>query len=564
MRRLRRPEAGAVLEALAAIAAGVVLARLVAGPLRFDVLGISVSMRSVARPLIVAAVLLVVRLGFFMPPDRVANAFESVTRVVFGAVLCGGVLGWMSFLSMTCGGADSYGYVSAAERILYKAVVQEEPLTNVLPFAEAISATTPLGYTPSTQVPGASVPVYPLGLPALMAASIALAGRNGPFFVAPLMGLVLLGAVYVSALVLTRDRLVALLTTALTAVNPVVFTYAIQPMSDVPAAAFFAIALALLVRDPSRPWLAGAAGAVCLLIRPALAPAVVLLIAVPYLVHRRFHAPTAVAYAVPVACGITVQLLLQWHLYGHPLANGYADMGTLFSIDRAATNIRSHSYWAWRALGPIFAGATAIGFFAVSRSTRMIVAMVLIGVAAPHVVYRTFDHWETLRFLLPALVVLTIPAAAGVLTVCRQAAGSRAGLLLSSAVVLMIAAGWASWLREQAVFVMPEHETRYRLAGELVTHTTPPDAVILAALHSGSIRYYANRPSVNWERIPEGALPATIAALRGAAHPVYLLLDSDEERAMFEAKHGSLAAWLPGGQRRNVQLLEAPRAPLVR
>jgi hypothetical protein len=509
----------------------------------------------------VAVALLAVRLAFATPRDRAASALASVTRVVFGAVLSGGIAGWMSFLSMTCGGADSYGYVSAAERILRNTLVQEEPLTNVLPFADAITATTPLGYTPSTQVAAASVPVYPLGLPALMATSIALAGRNGPFFVAPLMGLVLVGAAYASALALTRDRLVALLTAALTAVNPVVFTYAIQPMSDVPAAAFFAIALTLLVRDRPRPWLAGGAAAVCLLIRPAAAPALAMLVAVPYFVRGRFHLSAAVAYAVPLTCGVAVQLLLQWYLYGHPLANGYAEMGTLFSIDRAAINIRSHSYWAWRALGPIFAGATAVGFFVISRSARTIVAMVLLGVASPYVLYRTFDHWETLRFLMPALVFLTVPAAAGVIAVCRQAAGARAGLLLSSAVVLMMAAGWASWLREQAVFVMPEHETRYRLAGELVTNTAPPDAVILAALHSGSIRYYANRLSVNWERIPDGALPATIAALRGAGHPVYLLLDSDEERALFEAMHGSLAAWLPGGQRRNVQLLEAPALP---
>ena len=555
---VRARNAVAILELLAAVAAGAALARLVAGPLRLELLGTSLSVRSIARPLIAAAVLLAARFFISTAPNRLTTALASVARVVCGAVLTAGVIGWISFLSMTCGGADSYGYVSAAERILRHTLVQEEPLALLLPFADAITAATPLGYTPSTQVPAASVPVYPLGLPALMAGAIALVGREGPFFVAPLMGFVLLGAMYVSTLVLTRDRLVALMATALTAVNPVVFTYAIQPMSDVPAAAFFAMALTLLVYDPSRPWLAGAAAAGCLLIRPALAPALASLVAIPYAMQRRVTVPATASYVVPFACGAAVQLLLQWHLYGHPLASGYADFGTLFSMDRAATNIRSHSYWAWHALGPMFVGAAAIGCVAVSRSTRLILAMVLVGVAAPHVAYRTFDHWETLRFLLPGLVFLAIPAAAGVVAVSRQVAGLRGGFVLSSAFVLVIAAGWASWLREQAVFVMPEHETRYRVAGELVTQITPPDAVILAALHSGSIRYYAHRESVNWDRIPDGALQATIAALRGAGRPAYLLLDGDQERAMFEAKHGSIAAWLPGGQRRNVQLLEAP------
>jgi hypothetical protein len=527
--------------------------------MRIDLLDATLRVRSVARPLALAAILLVLRLLLTESPKRVTATVESLSRVVFGAVLCAGLLGWISFLSMTCGGADSYGYVSAAERLLAGTVVQDEPLARILPFPDAISAATPLGYTPSTQTPGASVPVYPLGLPALMAAAIVIAGRDGPFFVAPMMGLMLLAAIYVCAFRLTSDRPVALLATALTAVNPLVFTYAIQPMSDVPAAAFFVAAVAGLVREQPRPLLAGVAAAACLLIRPALAPALALLVALPYFVHGRVIGRAAAWFALPFTCGVVLQLVLQWQVYGHPLANGYAEMGALFSLDRVATNARSHAYWAWRALGPVFIGASAIGLSIVLPAARLTIGLVLGGVAAPHLVYRTFDHWETLRFLLPALVLLTIPAAAAVDGLSRRVAGQRLGLLLAPALALAIAAGWVSWLHDQTVFTMPERETRYRMAGALVTQATPPQAVILAALHSGSIRYYAARLSANWERIPAGALPSSIAALRDAGHPVYLLLDGDEERSMFEARHGSIAAWLPGGQRRNVQLLEAPQ-----
>ena len=550
--------AGAILEAAAAIVAGTALARLIAGPLRVDLFEATLSIRSVVRPLIAAAVLVIVRLVINTEPSRVLAALESFTRVTIGAVLSAGVVGWLSFLSRTCGGADSYGYVSAAERLLSGSVVQHEPLARLLPFADAISAATPLGYTPSTQIADASAPVYPLGLPALMAVALALGGHTGPFFVAPVMGVVLLGAVYAMALSLTHDRLIALIATAFTAVHPVVFTYAIQPMSDVPAAACFAIAVAALVRDPVRPLLAGIAAAVCLVIRPALAPALAILIAIPYFRRATFDRRVAAAFVIPFTVGVAVQLLTQWRLYGHPLANGYADMGTLFSIDRVWVNARSYSYWAWRALGPVFLGATALGLFAISRTARLLVFSVGVSVAAPYLVYRSFDHWETLRFLLPALVVLTIPGAAGVVTVSRLLTGLRGGFVAVSALTLVTASLWAAWLRDRTVFVMPEYETRYRIAGELVQRTTPPQAVILAALHSGSIRYYSGRQSLNFERIPVGALPASIAALRNNGHGVYLLLDGDEERALFEARHGSTATWLPGGQRRNVQLLEAP------
>jgi hypothetical protein len=77
-------------------------------------------------------------------------------------------------------------------------------------------------------------------------------------------------------------------------------------------------------------------------------------------------------------------------------------------------------------------------------------------------------------------------------------------------------------------------------------------------VHHGSIRYYGQRASIGWDRIPAGALPATVAALRDSGHSVFLLLDDALERRLFETQHGSLEDWRPNGQRRNVQLFEVP------
>lgn len=546
-----------LLEVLAAVLLGAAIAAVVAGPLRFDVAATSLSVRTLSRPLVAAAVLFALRLLIERAPGQMARTTGAVARVVAGAVLSAGVIGWAAFLSMTCGGADSYGYVSAADRLLDGALVQHEPLARVMPFADGINAATPLGYTPSRQVADASVPVYPLGLPALMALARVAAGVDGPFFVAPVMGLVLIGAVYTLAASITGDRMLALIAAALAAVHPVVFTYSIQPMSDVPAAACFLVAVAALARRSPWPVLAGVAAAVCLAIRPALAPALAALVVVPSLVRRRADTRAALMYGVPLAAGVAVQLSTQWYLYGHPLANGYAAMGTLFSVERLGANARSHGYWAWRAIGPVFLGAMAIGLAVSAPIVRRLAAVIVTTVAMPYLVYRTFDHWETLRFLLPALVLLAIPAAAGLLAVSRRVAGEAGGPLLAVVLAGAIAATWASWLRANDVFGMPALETRYRTAGDLVGQTTPPHAVILAALHSGSIRYYAHRASISWDRVPSGAMPATVAALKQAGHPVYLLVDGDEERRQFESLHGATADWLPGGQRRNIQLLEA-------
>jgi hypothetical protein len=556
--RLRK-RAATLLEVLSAIALGAVLLRAEVGPLHFEALGASLSVRSLSRPLVLAGLALAARVWLAPPSQRLAAGTIAASRSILGAVLCAGVLGWISFLSTTCGGADSYGYVSAAERLRSGDLVHVEPLARVLPFADGISAATPLGYTPSSRVADASVPVYPLGLPALMAFAMTVAGKGGPFIVAPLMGLLLLGAVYLTMLYATRDRLLALAAAALTAVQPLVFTYSIQPMSDVPAAAFFVAAVGALFRQPNRPLLAGCAGIACLLIRPALTPALAALCAIPMIVQGRLDVRTAVRYAATLACGVAVLFAVQWYLYGHPLANGYADMGSLFSLERIGVNARSHGYWAWRSLGPLFLGAAAIGVILVPRPLGAAVVLVMATVTAPYLAYRTFDHWETLRFLLPAVALLSLPAAAGLIALARSVAGAAGGALAASLLVLVIAHTWTTWLRVNTVFTMPDQESRYRLAGELVSQTAPANAVILAQLHSGSIRYYAHRESVNWERIPSGALPATLAALEQAGHPAYLLIDSDEERSAFERRHGPTAAWLPAGQRRNVQLFEASR-----
>src|SRR4029079_18034622 len=122
---------------------------------------------------------------------------------------------------------------------------------------------------------------YPLGLPGLMAILRAAIGPIGPFVVAPLMAIVLSAAAFATARTWYGDLETALLSCALVAANPLVFTYAIQPMSDVPAAAASLMAVPGLTRMTPWPLAAGVAGSVALLTRPALAPFVVSLAIIP-------------------------------------------------------------------------------------------------------------------------------------------------------------------------------------------------------------------------------------------------------------------------------------------
>jgi 4-amino-4-deoxy-L-arabinose transferase-like glycosyltransferase len=481
--------------------------------------------------------------------------------VTCGALITAGTIGWISHLSMTCGGADSYGYVSASERLLAGTIVQNEPLAEILP-ANGIRAATPLGYVPSGRIPNTSVPAYPLGLPAVMAIATTFFGRSGAFYVAPLCGLVLLAASYVITRAWYGDRKTALLAGALLAVNPLVFTYSIQAMSDVPAAAALMVAVAALSTTRPLPLLAGIAAAVALITRPALAPAAILLAALPLIARGRKAGSITLWYLAPVTAGVFIQGWTQWYLYGDASASGYGRIAGLYSIDTAWLNTRSYLYWGYLALGPVWLAAVVFGTVTSKTVPRASLALVALGVITPYLFYRPYDHWETLRFLLPVIVIATIIAATGLVEVARRLAGVVAGSMVASSVAAAIAWSWMSWLAVNQVFAMPAHETRHRLVGELVAQVTPTNAVVLALQHSGSLRYYAGRQTVNWDQIPAGQFEDSVKALAAEGFPVFVVIDSAEEKAIFQARHGSVLTtghWLSSGQRRNVQLFEAPR-----
>ena len=181
------------LEILTAILLGAALAAAYAGPLRFEFFGTTISIRTLSRPLIAAAIVFAARIGLGGRPLATA-ALEALAKVTCGALITAGTIGWVSYLSMTCGGADSYGYVSAGERLLAGAIVQNEPLAEILP-ANGVRAATPLGYVPAGRIPNASVPAYPLGLPAVMAIATNVLRATGSLLRRPALRSHLVGRV---------------------------------------------------------------------------------------------------------------------------------------------------------------------------------------------------------------------------------------------------------------------------------------------------------------------------------------------------------------------------------
>jgi hypothetical protein len=323
-------------------------------------------------------------------------------------------------------------------------------------------------------------------------------------------------------------------------------------MSDVPAAAFYSLAVALLLR--SSPGAAGAAGGVAFLIRPALLPAVAALLLV--ILARREQRTAFVPFTAALALFVAAQAGIQWHLYGSPLASGYG--ANLFGLSNLLANVRSYGEWIPKTHGLIWFIGGAIGLLAI-RSLQAYAAIVatLIGAVVPYAVYRTFDHWETQRFILPFLIACTLTAVAGLFHISQRWL-PRAGAWIALALTTGMIFGWTRWLDQQRVLQLALSEERYSQAAQLVDRVTPGNAVVLTSLHSGSIRDYARRDTLDWAKIPPDKLELTVTALREHARPVYVLLDGEEERTEFVARHGvvPMQRWLPAGQRRNVRLYE--------
>ena len=182
----------------------------------------------------------------------------------------------------------------------------------------------------------------------------------------------------------------------------------------------------------------------------------------------------------------------------------------------------------------------------------------VIALLLPYAIYRPYDHWQTLRFILPFLAVSTAVAVVGLVSLPRRLAGQHLGTWIGLALTVFMIAFWIRWLDRENVFTLARSEERFVQAGELVSRAAAGDAVILASLHSGSLRYYTGRQTLDWGKIPAGQFEATVDALERRGFPVFLMFDGEGEENELVSRHGDVinrGGWLPSGQRRDVRLV---------
>jgi hypothetical protein len=484
------------------------------------------------------------------PFERIASRLAIRPATAAAAIAAGVAAVGILVGTGTAGAADSYGYVSQARLWANGELRVEQPLLRNLPDGIAPETLVPLGYRLSTDRQ-ALVPVYAAGYPMVMALFERIGGPDAVYLVMPLLAGVAVWCTYLLGASLVSP-VAGLIAAALLATSPsVLFILTHSPMSDIPAMAWWMLALVAGIGSSARSsLLSGLAAGAAILTRPNLVPLVVIVAALQTPVGRDRDlsaealakaeaAPPTRATAIrrlllfaigPIVAALIVAALnATW--YGSPTEAGYGTLaGVLYRWEFIGETLRRYPAWLWDTQRWTVLAAVAGGAglwmhrLAPARPRPLLVCGTFaIGVCLSYAFYLPLVEWWTLRFLFPALPLLCILAAMGVLRL-----PPRPRLLPAAAAVLMAALGIAA-ARDRAAFDTA-NELRYRTAGRYIADRLPPKAVVLSMIHSGSANFYSGRQTMRWDMLRPEQLDPLVADLRQHGYAPYILLDDFEEQ----------------------------------
>jgi len=440
--------------------------------------------------------------------------------------------------SRAAGGSDSSCYVLQAEAFAHGHATLANPVAAQLPgMPNAVFA--PTGFIPSPRVYGAAVPICGPGLSLAMAAAY-LVHPSAVFVVVPLSAALLVWLTFVYGRRIDDD-VTGAMGAVLMACSPIFLYQAVQPMSDVPAAAAWMLAL-----TAASPFAAGLSASAAVLIRPNLA-----VLVLPLALKKRWLSPffakngDSHRFLAGVVPGAVALLALNAARYGAPLATGYGSTDALFSAAHVSANLLRYPRWLLETHTPFVLLAPAAPWTLRRDRERASLAALSLAAAAllgaTYLAYTVFDDWWYIRFLLPAIPTLLVLS----VTVLRDAARRLARPVATAsavAVTMAMAIYYLHVAQARDALELQRLESRFALTGELARRELPADAVVLAVQQSGSIRFHGGRDILAWDAIAGDALDRTIDTLRQQGRPVYVALEDSElerYRARFAGQRGA-------------------------
>lgn len=549
----------------------------VTGGFAVRVAGLSVASRDPWRPFLVAVVLGAVALlalgreRFFawvkpIVGTRTQRPFHVAVIAAVGAFAMAA-----AWNTRAAGGSDSSCYVLQAEAFAHGRA-SLAPVLSETPPGVTPAALAPIGFIASPGPPHAAVPICASGL-ALMMAPLLVAGRDLVFLVVPVCAALLVWWTFAFGR-RVADPGTAACAAVLLACSPIFLYQAVQPMSDIPAAALFMGALVFALRSGRVDTLgAGLLAGLAVLTRPNLAIVIAPLVLVlgngdsPRFPRfqlsqkngDRSDSPESrankgfpkngdsprfpsggkrglspfwwfCAGAAPVGL---VMLALNAARYGGPLASGYGDSTVLFAWTRVAANMSRYPRWLIETQSPLIVLAVAGPVLLWVRGQWRLALAATLSVAAvfaTYFAYTVFNDWWYIRFLLPALPLLIVFMTMTLFAMATRMspAHGRAGAMLACALL-------ASWYMDVAhrrhAMDLRTLEARFRVTGEYARRALPANAIALAVQHSGSLRFYGDTPTLAWDGIEPAALDGLVTWLgaRGLA-PFIVVEDAEEPR----------------------------------
>jgi hypothetical protein len=506
------------------------------------VAGLRLSMRSPRSALWIATGVAAVWVAMASRADAMARDLDAIGAAIarhlsripllLGVVMFAGTW-WLGTASPA--GADASGYLSQAALWAHGQSALPDVLASLAGWPDVPMASVPLGWRPAL-ASGAQVPTYAAGLPLLMAPLWALGGDAAARLVVIVSSAVLI----VAAGALGRyagGSVGAAVAAALLVASPTVWHQSLGVMSDVPAAAAWALAWHGVVRQQAGQ--TGALAALAVLIRPNLAPLALL----PCLAMDSWHTRRVVARWV-LGAGAVVAVL-QWHWYGSPLQSGYGSANNLFSPAYVTTNLALYTGWMLEAEWAMLAVLVVVGAEAVRRataapqtSTVWLAVLFATGVMAAYLIYAPFERWTYLRFLLPAWPLVAAAAGGVVHRGMAQYATPRAALGTLALVALLLATGlWRARLLDVWTFT-PLADRVVALADQLRPRLEGP-TVLVAGEQSGAMRHLTGLPIIRWDLLDTATLQRALTAVRREGRQIWWVLDQSEE-VLVRQRHAAL------------------------
>jgi hypothetical protein len=428
--------------------------------------------------------------------------------------------------SWTAAGSDSYAYVSQADLWLQGTQTVPVPIADAAPWPEPVWTFTPYGYRPAASG-SAIVPMTSPGLSLMMAAAKKAVGHSAMFWVVPATGALLVWMTFLIGRRLESIP-VGLGAAWLMATSPAFLAMLVSPMSDVPAAAFWAVAIYFTLGASDRSGIAaGLAVSAAILIRSNLAPLAGVLFVGRIILFKGTR--QRAYFMVGMIPGCLFVAWLNASLYGSPLASGYGDLSSLFSLGHVSTNLRRYGGWFLESQSPVAVLGVVAVFF-----QSWLLAWFAVAVIALYAAYTPFEAWWYLRFLLPAWPAVCVGTAALLL---RHFPRRKKLSIVLVGVLIAVGIHGIRFAATHGAFPTGEGDHRYASIGKLVEQFTDPSAVILTGQNSGPTRYYGGRITMRFDQLDAAWLDRSVAWLSDHGKRPYFLLE-EWELPLFQARFG--------------------------